>query len=103
MKKLINWIKNLFNCVKNFFKKIFRCNKEITYTFEVSPKEVTLENNTEVQLIVKSVRHEKGKKDEKIDFTIDDLNTLPKWFSAKIIRNAGDYDIVNIKNNSGIN
>jgi hypothetical protein len=91
MKKFINWLKNLF-------RKIFGCNKEITYTFEVSPKEVTLKNNKEVQLIVKSIRHRKGEKDEKVDFIIKDLNTLPNWVSVKVIRNLNDYDSIAVKN-----
>lgn len=91
MKKFINWLKNLF-------RKIFGCNKEITYTFEVSPKEVTLENNKEVKLIVKSIRHQRGKKDEKVDFIIEDLNTLPNWVSVKVIRNLNDYDSIAVKN-----
>lgn len=91
MKKFINWLKNLF-------RKIFGCNKEITYTFEVSPKEVTLENNKEVKLIVKSIRHQRGKKDEKVGFIIEDLNTLPNWISVKVIRNLNDYDLITVKN-----
>lgn len=98
MKKFINWLKKYINWLKNLFRKIFGCNKEITYTFEVSPKEVTLEDNTEVQLIVKSIRHRKGEKDEKVDFIIKDLNTLPNWVSVKVIRNLNDYDSIAVKN-----
>lgn len=98
MKKFINWLKKCINWLKNLFRKIFGCNKEITYTFEVSPKEVTLENNKEVKLIVKSIRHQRGKKDEKVDFIIEDLNTLPNWVSVKVIRNLNDYDMITFKN-----
>lgn len=91
MKKFINWLKNLF-------RKIFGCNKEITYTFEVSPKEITLENNEEVFIVVKSLRHKKGNNAKKVDFIIEDLNTLPNWISVRIVRFLDRYDVIVLKN-----
>lgn len=70
---------------------------EPTYIFTVSPTEVELEEGQEVRLLVRSLRHVRGERDEKVDFAIRDLGALPRWLSAKITRHPDGYDTITLK------
>lgn len=70
---------------------------EPTYIFTVSPTEVELEEGQEVRLLVRSLRHVPGERDEKVDFSIRDLGALPRWLSAKITRHPDGYDTITLK------
>ncbi len=71
--------------------------QEPTYTFTVSPTEVELEEGREVRLLVRSLRHVRGERDEKVDFTIRDLGALPRWLSAEITHHPDGYDTITLK------
>lgn len=71
--------------------------EEPTYTFTVSPTEVELGEGQEVRLLVRSLRHVRGERDEKVDFSIRDLGALPRWLSAKITRHPDGYDTITLK------
>lgn len=71
--------------------------EEPTYTFTVSPTEVELEEGREVRLLVRSLRHVRGKRDEKVDFSIRDLGALPRWLSAEITHHPDGYDTITLK------
>lgn len=68
-----------------------------TYIFTVSPTEVALGDGEEVRLLVRSLRHVQGERDEKVDFTIRDLGALPRWLSAKITYRSDGYDTITLK------
>lgn len=70
---------------------------EPTYIFTVSPTEVELEEGREVRLLVRSLRHVRGERDEKVDFTIRDLGALPRWLSAEITHHPDGYDTITLK------
>lgn len=71
--------------------------EEPTYTFTVSPTEVELEEGREVRLLVRSLRHVRGERDEKVDFTIRDLGALPRWLSAEITHHPDGYDTITLR------
>lgn len=71
--------------------------EEPTYTFTVSPTEVELEEGREIRLLVRSLRHVRGKRDEKVDFAIRDLGALPRWLSAEITHHPDGYDTITLK------
>lgn len=70
---------------------------EPTYTFTVSPTEVELEEGKEVRLLVRSLRHVPGERDEKVSFAIRELGALPRWLSAKITSHPDGYDTITLK------
>lgn len=74
---------------------------EPTYTFTVSPTEVELEEGREVRLLVRSLRHVRGERDEKVDFAIRDLGALPRWLSAEITHHPDGYDTITLKEIEG--
>lgn len=95
LEAIITWIIELV-------KKLFGCGTEKkrpqpTYTFTISPTEVELEDGEEVRLLVRSLRHVQGERDEKVDFAIRDLGELPRWISAEITHHPDGYDTITLK------
>ena len=68
-----------------------------TYIFTVSPTEFALEGGQEARLLVRSLRHVQGERDEKVDFAIRDLGALPRWLSAEITHHPDGYDTITLK------
>ena len=97
MKVIEKIIRRLWELVKGLFGRGTPRAEEPTYTFTVSPTEVELEEGREVRLLVRSLRHVRGKRDEKVDFTIRDLGALPRWLSAEITHHPDGYDTITLK------
>ena len=95
IERIITWISGLVKRLVDLGSATRQ--QEPTYTFTVSPTEVELEEGREVRLLVRSLRHVQGERDEKVDFTIRDLGALPRWLSAEITHHPDGYDTITLK------
>ena len=95
IERIITWLSGLVKWLIDLGSATRQ--QEPTYTFTVSPTEVELEEGREVRLLVRSLRHVRGERDEKVDFTIRDLGALPPWLSAEITHHPDGYDTITLR------